>query len=80
MGSPTGIFTSPVPDPGYTQEVSLFIGDLEETSIYKFTVRAENSYDRLSTSYSQTEIFETKGENNICKCNLYSCDLSRLDN
>ena len=70
MGSLTGIFTSPVPDPGYGKEVSLFIGDLEETSIYKFTVRAENSYDELSTSYSQTEIFETNGEYNICKCNF----------
>ena len=72
MGSPTGIFTSPVPDPGYGQEVSLFIGDLEEISINKFTVRAENFYDGLSTSYSQTEIFETKGEYSICKCNFNS--------
>ena len=61
MGSPTGIFTSPVPDPGYGKEVSLFIGDLEESSPYNFTVRAENSYDGLSTSNSETEIFTTKG-------------------
>ena len=80
MGSPTGIFTSPVTDSGYGQEVSLFIGDLEETSIYKFTVRAENSNDRLSTSYSQTEIFETKGENNICKYHFIACILGKLDN
>ena len=68
LGSSTGIITSSVPDPGYGQKVSLFIGDLKEASPYKFTVRTENFFDGLSTSYSQTEIFETKGECNICIC------------
>ena len=62
QGSPTGIITGPVPDPGHGQDVSLFIGDLEEASLYQFIVRAENSYDGLSTSYSETESFETNGE------------------
>ena len=66
VDSPTGIITGPVPDPGYGQDVSLFIGDLLQASSYNFIVRAENTYDGLSTGYSETETFETKGGCNIC--------------
>ena len=61
QGSQAGIITSSVPDPGYRKEVSCFIGNLKEASTYEFTVRAKNSYKGLSTSYSKTEMFDTKG-------------------
>ena len=60
--SQAGIIRSSVPDPGYTKEVSFFIGNLKEASTYEFTVKAKNSYKGLSTSYSKTEMFNTKGD------------------
>ena len=53
--------TSPIPDPGYGQEVSLFVGNLNESVTYEFAVRAQNSYNGSSTTYSNPEKFNTKG-------------------
>ena len=78
LRSSTGTIIGPVNDPGYGEEVSLFIGDLRETSPYKFTVRTENSYDGLSTSYSETELFETTGEYKIVHFSLVFVMLMKI--
>ena len=55
------LFSSLIPDPGYQREVSLFVGNLNESSTYRFTVLAQNSYNKSSATYSNPVDFETKG-------------------
>ena len=50
-----------IPDPGYQQKV--YVGNLKESSEYRFTVQTKNLYTGgPNTNKSQTETFVTKGE------------------
>ena len=48
-------------DPGYMQMASLFVGGLNESSKYTFTVQALNTFKTNNTNFSASVTLETKG-------------------
>ena len=56
------VTSSPIPDPGYQRDVSLFVGNLNASTTYEFIVRAQNSYNGSSAAYSNPEQFTTNGK------------------
>ena len=52
-----------IPDPGYQQTEQVYVGNLKESSEYKFSVQTKNLYTTgPNTNKSQTETFVTKGK------------------
>ena len=56
------IFNKEFTDPGYQKQGQAFIGNLNESSEYRFTVLTKNRQNGQNRNKSKTEIFMTKGK------------------
>ena len=64
------IFTKEFTDPGYQKQGQAFVGNLNESSEYRFTVvtRNRHSENDQNSNKSKTEIFMTEGKTRKAKC------------
>ena len=60
-GTSKNITSSELRDPGYMQRASLFVGGLNESSNYTFTVQAVNAFKTNNTNFSASLMLRTKG-------------------
>ena len=60
-GTSKNITSSELRDPGYMQRASLFVGGLNDSSYYTFTVQAVNAFKSNNNNFSASVTLETKG-------------------
>ena len=61
-GSKNPIVVKDIPDPGYQQTGNVYVGNLKESTEYKFTVQTKNLHTGVTNiNKSKTETFVTKG-------------------